>query len=95
MKTSTSKEKQLKESLQIVKKWEEKTKFSIVSLIFFIFMTIVYGLNPFFGSILTIVFSLTSVVFIQQSIRSYNYLKFHRVTYKSLLILHKMIDEIK
>jgi len=77
MKTSTSKEKQLKESLQIVKKWEEKTKFSIVSLIFFIFMTIVYGLNPFFGSI------------------SYNYLKFHRVTYKSLLILHKMIDEIK
>lgn len=96
MKTALTKEKQekqLKEVIDRVNVWKSKFDFSFATLLFSLFLLTSYTITPIFGYIPTFVLGLISLVFIQQSIRSYNYLKFHRVTFRSLKILHKMVDE--
>jgi hypothetical protein len=88
------KEKQLQEQELIVESWRSKFKFSAISLVFFTFISVIYGLNPFLGVIPTIVFISLGVVFIQQTIRSYNYLKFSETNYNAILLIHKMVDDL-
>jgi hypothetical protein len=97
MKTIATKEKQenqLKEAIGKVNTWKNKFHFSFATLLFVSFLLITYSLNSFLGNIPTFVLSFVVLIFIQQSIRSYNYLKFHFVTYRSLEMLHKMVDDV-
>lgn len=96
MKTIQTKEKQenqIKEVNDRVIKWKDKFHFSFATLLFSVFLLCYYVMDQFVGYIPTVVLSLVVLVFIQQTIRSYNYFKFHRVTYRSLKMLHKMVDE--
>lgn len=90
-----NKEKQLREQELIVESWESKFKFSAISLVFFTIISVIYGLNPFFGVIPTIVFGVFGVVFIQQTIRSYNYLKFSKITYNAFELMYDMAEDFE
>ncbi len=97
MKTIVTKEKQenqLKEAIGKVNTWKNKFHFSFATLLFVSFLLVSYSLNCFLGIIPIFVLSFVVLIFVQQSIRSYNYFKFHSVTYKSLKMLHKMVDDI-
>jgi len=83
-----SKEKKLKEINDKIGSYNDKIKFSIISLVFFITMTVVHSMNPVFGIFTTYGFGIVSVVFIQQIIRSYNYVKFYEVSYNAHKILY-------
>jgi hypothetical protein len=94
IKMKKTQEKQIKEVIKRVNLWKNKFNFSFATLLFTILLLVLYIKNQFIGVIPTIVLSCTILVFVQQSIRSYNYFKFHRVTYRSLKMLHKMVDDI-
>jgi hypothetical protein len=87
-----SKEKKLKEISDKIKSYDNKIKFSTISLVFFITMTVVHSINPVFGIFTTYGFGIISVVFIQQIIRSYNYVKFYEVSYNAHKILYDTFD---
>lgn len=91
--TKEKQEKQLQEAVGKVNTWKNKFHFSFATLLFSLFLLTSYIMSPLFGYVPTVVLGLVSLVFIQQTIRSYNYLKFHYVTYNSLKMLHKMVDE--
>lgn len=91
--TKQKQEKQIKESLDTVNIWKGKFHFSFATLLFSMFLLVFYLQNQFFGFIPTVVLSIATLVLIQQTIRSYNYFKFHRVTYRSLKMLHEIFDE--
>jgi hypothetical protein len=88
------KEKQLYEQELVVESWRSKLKFSVISLLFFTIISVIYGLNPFIGVIPTIIFITLGVIFIQQTIRSYNYLRFSETNYNATVLIHKMVDDI-
>lgn len=88
-----SKEKKLKEINDKIESYNNKIKFSIISLVFFITMTIVHSMEPVFGLFTTCGFGIISVVFIQQIIRSYNYVKFYEVSYNAHKILYDTFDK--
>jgi hypothetical protein len=88
-----SKEKKLKEISDKIKSYDNKIKFSTISLVFFITMTVVHYMNPVFGIFTTYGFGIASVVFIQQIIRSYNYVKFYEVSYNAHKILYDTFDK--
>ena len=92
MSYTEKKELQILESKKTIEKWEGKVRFSLNSLFVFLSFLLIYSIDPIFGYIPSFVFLIGVLVFTQQTIRSYNYLKFHRVTLKSIQILHKMID---
>jgi hypothetical protein len=92
MKYEEKKESQILESKKTIERWEGKVRFSLNSLFVFLSFLLIYSIDPIFGYIPSLVFLIGVLVFTQQTIRSYNYLKFHRVTLKSIQILHKMID---
>jgi hypothetical protein len=92
MKYEEKKELQILESKKTIEIWEGKVRFSLNSLFVFLSFLLIYSIDPIFGYIPSLVFLIGVLVFTQQTIRSYNYLKFHRVTLKSIEILHKMID---
>lgn len=92
--TKEKQEKQIQEAVDKVNTWKYKFHFSFATLLFVSFLLMSYSLNNIFGNIPTVVLSLVVLVFVQQSIRSYNYLKFHTVNYRALKILHKMVDDI-
>lgn len=94
IKTKEKQEKQIQEAFDKVNSWKNKFHFSFATLLFSLLLLIAYNSNPFIGFLPNVILSATALIFIQQSIRSYNYFKFHRVTYRSLKILHKMVDEI-
>jgi len=89
------KESQLNDLNNVVIKWENKLKFSLNSLFTFIGLLIVYLYNQVLGIIPTIFISFFVLLFIQQTIRSYNYLKFYRSSLNALKHLHKIIDKKK
>jgi hypothetical protein len=97
MKTIKTKELQEKQILESSKKcdlWKNKLHFSISSLIFFIFLLLIYSINMFFGVIPVYFIIGIIILFLQQTIRSYNYMKFHIVTLNTLKFLHKKVDDI-
>jgi hypothetical protein len=87
-----SKEKKLKEISDKIKSYDNKIKFSTISLVFFITMTVVHSMNPVFGIFTTYGFGIVSVVFIQQIIHSYNYIKFYELSYNAHKILYDTFD---
>jgi hypothetical protein len=95
MNSFENKEKDLKEAKKNVDSWGSKFKFSSISLVFFSIMSVIYGLDPFFGNIPTIVFGVFGFVFIQQTIRSYNYLKFSKTTYNAIELMYDMVENFK
>lgn len=89
------KKNQILEAKKTIDLWENKLRFSLNSLfVFFSFMSI-YLIDPIFGFIPALLFLTGFLFFTQQTIRSYNYLKFYRTTLKSLKIIHKIIDKKK
>lgn len=89
------KKNQILESKKSIEKWEGKVRFSLNSLLVFLSFLFIYSIDPIFGYTPSLVFLIGFLFFTQQTIRSYNYLKFHRVTLKSLKIIHKIIDKKK
>jgi len=89
-------EKQRLENLTLIQKFQEKLKFSIISFIFFIIITMCLIFNPtlYTGIVLPILSSLVSLFFVQQIIRSYNYREFHKNNYKFMEGAYKAIEEI-
>ena len=94
IKNKSVQESQLEEAKTRVESWEKKYHFSFSTLVFTFFLLINHLITPYFGITCTIVLSVLTLVFIQQTIRSYNYLKFHRVTYRSLVIFHEKINKL-
>jgi hypothetical protein len=97
MKTIKTKELQEKQILAVLKKcdlWKNKLHFSISSLIFFIFLLLIYSVNMFFGVLPMYFITGIIILFLQQTIRSYNYMKFHRVTLSTLRDLHRKVDDV-
>ena len=89
------KQSQIDEVKSNINWWENKLVFSLNSLFVFLSFMLIYLIDPVFGFIPTLLFLVGFLFFTQQTIRSYNYLKFHRVTLKSLQIIHKIIDKKK
>jgi hypothetical protein len=87
------KENRLNQQELIVNSWRSKFKFSLISLVFFTFISVIYGLNPFLGVIPTIVFISLGVVFIQQTIRSYNYLKDSKIMHNAFRLMYDSFIE--
>ena len=95
MSYAEKKESQILEVKTTINEWENKVRFSLNSLFVFLSFMLIYSIDPIFGYTPSLVFLIGVLIFGQQTIRSYNYLKFHRVTLKSIEILHKMIDQKK
>jgi hypothetical protein len=93
MNYSEKKEGQILEAKTTINAWENKLRFSLNSLFVFISFMLIYSIDPIFGYVPSLVFLIGVLIFTQQTIRSYNYLKFHRVSLKSIEILHKIIDK--
>lgn len=74
--------------------WTKKLKFSLVSLIFFSVINLVNLVNPIFGQGSVILFSVATLIFIQQSIRSYNYLKFSKITLKATELFYEEMENL-
>lgn len=89
------KELQILESKKIIEVWKGKVRFSLNSLFVFLSYLLIYSIDPIFGYIPSLVFLIGVLVFTQQLIRSYNYLKFHRTSLNALKNLHKIIDKKK
>lgn len=88
------KNKQRQKKVDLIKKYQNKLNFSIISLIFFLIMTAYTFFVPLLGVIAPIVFGLTSLVFIQQTIRSYNYKKFHTNNYNFMESVYEGVEDV-
>ena len=88
-------DKQRKEKLELIHKFQDKLKFSIVSLVFFVALTGYTFFVPiiFTGVILPILFGAISLVFVQQVIRSYNYLEFYKNNYSFMESVYNIVEE--
>jgi hypothetical protein len=75
--------------------WENKFRFSFISLLSFLVISMIYLVQPVFGFIGTIVLFSTVLVFVQQTIRSYNYLNFSKFSYNSFFYMYEEIEKIK
>ena len=89
------KDSQILEYENNVSLWENKLRFSLNSLFVFLSFMLIYLIDPIFGFIPALFFLVGFLFFTQQTIRSYNYLKFHKTSLRALKILHKLIDKKK
>jgi hypothetical protein len=89
------KQLQIDEVKSNINLWENKLRFSLNSLFVFLSFMLIYLIDPVFGFVPALIFLVGFLIFTQQTIRSYNYLKFHRVNLRSLQIIHKIIDKKK
>jgi|TARA_R110000868_G_scaffold368302_1_gene631391 hypothetical protein len=95
LETIQLKKEQRQNKINLVSKYKSKLNFSIISLIFFLLITLYTFFVPLLGIIPPIVFGLISLVFIQQTILSYNYLKFHTNNYWFMESVYKSVEDIK
>jgi len=95
LKTIQLKKEQRQDKINLVLKYKSKLKFSIISLIFFLAITLYTFFLPLLGIIPPILFGLILLVFIQQTILSYNYLKFHTNSYWFMESVYKSVEDIK
>jgi hypothetical protein len=77
---------------EIVNVWSKKLNFSLVSLVFFSVMNLVNFVNPIFGMSSVIVLSMVNLVFLQQVIRAYNYLKYSKMNVRIQELIFDEID---
>jgi hypothetical protein len=89
------KQSQIVEYENNVQLWKNKLKFSLNSFFSFVILLTIYLFNTVMGYLPTIVLLIGSIFFLQQSIRSHNYLKFHKVSLRSLKVLHELVDKKK
>ena len=88
-------DKQRQEKIELINKFQEKLKFSVISLLFFTALTAysIFMLVDITGFILPILFGVISLVFIQQVIRSYNYLEFHKNNYMFMESVYNVLKD--
>lgn len=88
-------DKQRKEKLELINKFQEKLKFSTISLLFFTALTAYTFFVPtgIISIVLPILFGAASLVFIQQTIRSYNYLDFHKSSYSFMENVYDILED--
>jgi O-antigen/teichoic acid export membrane protein len=75
---------------ELREKYKSKLIFSINSFVFFTIMTILCSVSSYLPIFLVYIFGTTSIVFIQQMIRSYNYKRFYEISYNANSIIDKM-----
>jgi len=87
-------DKQRQEKIELINKFQDKLKFSVISLLFFIGLTGYTFFVPIniTGFILPILFGAISLVFIQQVIRSHNYLEFHKNNYMFMESVYNVLE---
>lgn len=86
--------KQRQEKLDLIHKYQSKLEFSVISLLFFIAL----ALYTFFvptpaGIVAPIVAGVVALVFIQQTIRSFNYREMYKNGYRFMEGAYKAIDK--
>ena len=88
-------DKQRQEKIELINKFQEKLKFSVISLLFFTALTVysLFILVDITGFILPTLFGVISLVFIQQVIRSYNYLEFYKNNYSFMESVYNIVEE--
>ena len=88
-------DKQRQEKLELINKFQEKLKFSTISLLFFIALTAYTFFVPtgIISIVLPIFFGSASLVFIQQTILSYNYLYFHKSSYSFMENVYDILED--
>ena len=86
---------QRQEKINLIHKYQDKLNFSVISLLFFVAATLFTTVSPLLGTgiVLPIIFGIISLVFIQQTIRSYNYREFHKNNYKFMVGAYEAIQE--
>lgn len=84
----------LKEVSKSISKFESRLKFSFVNLLFFLLvdMFLIYNTNNIYFLVLGLI---VSVIFVQQTIYSYNYLKFYIYKKNVLELFNKEVKKIK
>jgi len=91
MKNTNSK---LQETNKMIQKFESRLKFSFVNLLFFslvsIFLT--YNTTQIYFLIISLI---VSIIFVQQTIYSYNYLKFHIYKKNVMELFQKELEKVK
>jgi len=87
-------DEQRQEKINLIHKYQDKLNFSAISLVFFIAATAYTFLVPILGGIVVpILFGAIALVFIQQTIRSYNYREFHKNNYKFMEGAYKAVED--
>lgn len=88
-------DKQRQEKIELINKFQDKLKFSVISLLFFTALTAYTFFIPIdvVGFILPVFFGVISLVFIQQVIRSYNYLEFHKNNFMFMESVYNVLKD--
>jgi hypothetical protein len=85
---------QRQEKLDLIYKYQSKLEFSAISLAFFIVVGLYTFFVPTFGGIVTpIIAGIAALVFVQQTIRSYNYREFYKNGYRFMEGAYKAINK--
>jgi len=74
--------------------WSKELKFSIITLLFFIFLSVISMFSPYYAIYLSILFSAVSLFFITRTIRAIQYLKFHKKYYRMSCSVQRQFEEI-
>lgn len=84
----------LQETKQSINKFESRLKFSFINLLFFLLVDVFLSYNT--TQIYLLVVSLVvSIIFVQQTIYSYNYLKFYIYKKNVMEIFQKELGKVK
>ena len=86
-------EQQRQAKLDLIHKFQDKLNFSAISLVFFLALATYLFFVPVAGIAGPIVCGVIALVFIQQTIRSYNYREFHKNNYKFMEGAYKAIED--
>jgi len=91
MKNTNSK---LQETNKMIQKFESRLKFSFVNLLFFslVSMFLTYNTTQIYFLIVSLIIS---IIFVQQTIYSYNYLKFHIYKKNVMELFQKELEKVK
>jgi len=85
---------QRQEKLDLIYKYQGKLEFSAISLAFFVAISLYTLFVPTLGGvIIPIVAGACALVFIQQTIRSYNYREFHKNNYRFMEGAYKAVEK--
>jgi len=86
-------DEQRKEKIDLIHKFQDKLNFSVISLVFFAAITAYTLFIPTLGMVVPIITGALALVFIQQTIRSYNYREFHKNSYKFMEGAYTAIED--
>ena len=84
----------LQETNKMIQKFESRLKFSFVNLLFFslVSMFLTYNTTQIYFLIVSLI---VSIIFVQQTIYSYNYLKFHIYKKNVMELFQKELKKVK